>query len=76
MPPPVKKPQTKVNADQALILFAQNLEEMRRWYRSAATPGNEAGVIVVQELVFANVSTALDLALRGERWERPKTPPQ
>lgn len=72
--PPTKappKPKTDVSSGAALALFAQNLEEIRRWYRGAADAGREMGHVVLNELVLANVSTALELALQGKRWEKP-----
>lgn len=72
--PPIKrspKPKTKADASHALALFAQNLEEIRRWYRGARDTGREMGHIVLGELMLSNVSCALDLALQGKRWEKP-----
>jgi len=72
--PPTKsppKPKTESAASAALSLFAQNLEEIRRWYRGASDAGREVGHVVMNELVLANVATALDLALKGQRWEKP-----
>lgn len=72
--PPTKKvpaPKTEASARDALVLFAQNLEEIRRWYRASAGAGREMGHIVLNELVLTNVSVALDLAMQGKRWERP-----
>jgi hypothetical protein len=72
MPTPAKTPKPVVKPEQALVAFAQNLEEIRRWYRNASAPGHEVGHIVMNELVLSNVSTALDMALQGKRWEAPK----
>lgn len=68
-------PQKPKEPGGALVLFAQNLESMRLWYRSGAGTGPETGILVVQELVLGNVAYALELALKGERWERPAAPP-
>ncbi len=76
--PPVKqppKPKDAGNASAALVLFAQNLEEIRRWYRGATYAGREMGHVVMNELVLANVAHALDLALQGKRWEAPAHSP-
>ncbi len=69
------KPKTESEAGAALALFAQNLEEIRRWYRGASDAGREVGHIVLNELILANVSSALDLALQGKRWEKPANAP-
>lgn len=72
MPPTKQPPKPKGEAaGAALALFAQNLEEIRRWYRGASGVGVEMGHIVLNELILANVSTALALALEGKRWEKP-----
>lgn len=76
--PPVKtpvKPKDNAGAASALVLFAKNLEEIRRWYRNASGNGRELGHIVMNELILANVSTALDLALQGKQWEAPTHSP-
>lgn len=76
--PPTKspqKPKTEATAADALVLFAQNLEEIRRWYRGATYAGREMGHVVLNELILANVSCALELALQGKRWEAPQTSP-
>ena len=70
-----KKPSTEREAASALVLFAQNLEEIRRWYRRASDAGREMGHIVLNEMILANVSHALSLALEGKRWEAPKESP-
>ena len=77
MPTPAKTPKLKpfITADAALVMFAQNLEEIRRWYRDCRSPGQEVGFVTMNELVLANVSTALSLALQGKRWERPGNSP-
>jgi hypothetical protein len=72
--PPTKsppKPKTESAASAALSLFAQNLEEIRRWYRSASDSGREMGHVVLNELILTNVSVALEYALKGKRWEKP-----
>lgn len=72
--PPVKTPRKPKDDDSsaaALVIFAQNLEEIRRWYRGATYPGHEVGHVVLQEMVIDKVSTALVLALQGKRWEAP-----
>jgi hypothetical protein len=76
--PPKKsapKPATESASAAALVLFAQNMEEIRRWYRGASDPGRDLGHIVISELIVTHVSTALDMALRGERWQCPKQSP-
>lgn len=79
MPPPTKKSQPKPKDDNAaaavLVLFAQNLEEMRRWYRGSSTAGHDMGHIVMLELALSHQSTALELALKGKRWESPTPSP-
>ncbi len=63
------------NTRAALELFQRNLAAMRLWYRKAATPGMEAGLNVVHELVLANVMTALEYALEGKEWIAPHDNP-
>lgn len=76
MPPAKTPPKPKANgAEEALVMFTKNLEEMRRWYRGASYAGREAGHIVMNEMVLANVSTALALALEGKCWSPPADNP-
>ena len=68
----LKKPAAKLTT---LELFQRNLATMRVWYRKAATPGPEAGLNVVHEIVLANVMTALQYALDGKEWTAPRENP-
>jgi hypothetical protein len=70
---PAHKPKDSANA--SLVLFAQNIEAIRLWYRRTSHPGEHVGHIVMHELVLNNVFHALDLALRGERWQAPEGSP-
>lgn len=72
--PPIKtpaKPKTPDATAAALVLFAKNLEEVRRWYRGATESGRELPHIVMSELILGHVSQALALALQGVSWEPP-----
>lgn len=78
MPPtkdykPLPKPKNAKDdsAAIALVLFAKNLEEIRRWYRGASGDGHQFGHLVMNEIVLTNVSAALELALKGEQWSPP-----
>lgn len=75
MPPTKTLPKPKNTKDQtaadALVLFAKNLEEIRRWYRGGAGTGHALGHIVMNEIVLTNVSTALEMAMKGEQWNAP-----
>jgi len=77
MPPVKKQPKLKDDGEaaRALALFAQNLDEVRRWYRAASHPGHEVGHVVMSEIVLTNVSVALEFALRGDRWTSPPDGP-
>ncbi len=79
MPPTKKTPKptelpkdsTAPSTADVFVLFAKNLEEIRRWYRGASDSGHPMGHVVLNEIVLANVSTALQLAMRGKAWEKP-----
>ena len=51
-----------------LQLYAQNLDEIRRWYRNASTPGIERGHVVLGEMFFSLSTEALTCALEGKSW--------
>lgn len=72
--PPIRTPPKPKKGDEAqiLVLFAKNLEEVRRHFRGARTPGNEHGINVVTEHVLSYVSEALSLAMEGKSWGPPK----
>lgn len=75
--PPTKEPKqpSAGSAEAVLTLFAKNLEEIRRWYRGARSPGAEVGHVVMTELVLANVADALSKAIEGKAWEAPAHSP-
>lgn len=51
-----------------LKLYAQSLDEIRRWFRNSSTPGIERGHIVLGEMFFTYSVEALSLALEGKSW--------
>lgn len=61
-------PITALDCAAVLKLYAQNLDEIRRWHRNASTPGIERGHIVLGEMFFALAVEALTLALDGKSW--------
>lgn len=81
MPPTKKLPAPKESkseeptAGAALVLFAKNLEEIRRWYRGSKDSGQSFGHVVITELLLTHVSTALELAMKGQAWEKPTASP-
>lgn len=75
MPPLKKITAPAVSAEQSLALFARNLESIRRWYRGATYAGREMGHVVLNELILANVATALSLAMEGKEWVAPMEQP-
>lgn len=75
MPAVKPTPKPKVSANDALVLFSQNLDAIRLWYRRASDSGQQVGHIVMGELVLNNVFHALELALKGERWMAPENSP-
>jgi hypothetical protein len=74
-PAPKPKDTSAAALSAALVLFSQNLEEIRRWYRGATYAGHQVGHVVMGELILAHVTTALAMALRGEHWSAPDSSP-
>lgn len=73
--PPKKTPPTPKDAKevgQVLVLYAKNLEEVKRWYRGASNPGRDMPHIVLIELMLGHVVLALTLALEGKSWSPPE----
>ena len=74
MSEPTSKKTPPVKADKSmdvLVLFRENLEAIRLWYRRESTPGREFGFYVIAELITSDMQTALEYALQGKRWTEP-----
>jgi hypothetical protein len=69
--PPTKSAQKPPEPADALVLFAKNLEEMRRWYRRRDS-GHSHGVNVEAEIILGDVANALTLACQGKGWTPPE----
>jgi hypothetical protein len=54
------------------LLYAKNLDEVRRWYRNATNAGREMKHIVLCEMIFSHAANALALALQGKQWSPPQ----
>lgn len=57
-----------LTTDQKLDLMFKNIEAIRVYYRRQSDPGREVGHVVMHELIFANISRAIELALSGNEW--------
>lgn len=74
MSTPAKTPKPKADApaNAAFLLLIQNLNEMARWHRRSAHPGQEVGHILMKEFIFADLAHAATLALEGKAWVPPR----
>src|SRR5262245_57844739 len=82
MKPTVTKPKPRANgeprengegpkapdASEVLKLYRANLDEVRRWFRNATTPGITRGHVVLGEYFMGLCVEALDNALEGKAW--------
>jgi hypothetical protein len=67
----VEKRKSPMHKD-CLPLFLVNLRLIRDWYTAKQERGPELGQNVLLEIVFADVTLALELADRGKTWAPPK----
>jgi hypothetical protein len=58
----------ELDPKKILQLYAQNLDEIRRWFRNSSTPGHERGHVVLGEIFFTLSTEALTCALDGKSW--------
>lgn len=65
----------KLTTDQKLELMFRNVEAMRLFYRKQKDPGREVGHVVMHELIFSNLSRAMELALSEKEWTENEVEP-
>lgn len=58
----------KIGAEEKLELIFRNVEAIRMFYRKQKDSGAELGHNAMHELIFSNLSLAMELALSGKIW--------
>lgn len=69
MPTPPKKIKAPADTGKVLVLFLENVQEIRTWYARTREPGREFGHVVLSTIIWGYHEEALRLAIEGKRWE-------
>ena len=59
------------DAAAVLVLYVENVNRIRAWYRRSSTHGREHGHVYLAELLLGHVTDAMTLAVEGKTWREP-----